>query len=121
MVVFAYYLLKVTLVSAILYAYYLLGLRNKKFHRYNRFYLLFTVILSLVIPLLKVSFSNYQHKPLNILKLLAAINDTDVYVKTTTIKHSFISDFNQIAIYAFLIASAVMSFILISKALQIFF
>jgi len=44
------YLLKVVLCSALLMAYYYLALRNKLFHQWNRFYLLATVILSLLIP-----------------------------------------------------------------------
>jgi len=35
-----YYFLQVVVCSAVLYVYYLLALRNKKFHQYNRFYLL---------------------------------------------------------------------------------
>lgn len=44
------YLLKVVLCSALLMSYYYLALRNKLFHQWNRFYLLATVILSLLIP-----------------------------------------------------------------------
>ena len=46
------YLLKTILVSGILLAYYWVALRDKKFHYYNRFYLLSSSILSLVVPLL---------------------------------------------------------------------
>lgn len=45
------YALKSTVVSAILYSYYLLVLRDNKFHYYNRFYLLASLFLSLTIPL----------------------------------------------------------------------
>lgn len=48
-----FYLLQVMLCSGILYGYYILALRNKRFHQYNRFYLLFAVVLSFVIPLLE--------------------------------------------------------------------
>jgi len=56
MLTFAYYLLKVSLVCGLLYSYYLVALRNKKFHQYNRFYLLLTVLLSLIIPLIRIKF-----------------------------------------------------------------
>jgi TonB-dependent SusC/RagA subfamily outer membrane receptor len=46
------YLLKTILVSGILLAYYWIALRDKKFHYYNRFYLLSSSVLSLVVPLL---------------------------------------------------------------------
>ncbi len=48
-----FYVLQVVLCSGILYGYYLLVLRNKKFHQYNRFYLLLVVLLSFIIPLLE--------------------------------------------------------------------
>src|SRR5690606_19793201 len=48
------FLLKVILCSAIFFAYYLLVLRNKSFHPYNRFYLLSTAVLSTVLPLLHI-------------------------------------------------------------------
>jgi TonB-dependent SusC/RagA subfamily outer membrane receptor len=46
------YLLKTILVSGILLAYYWIALRDKKFHYYNRFYLLSSSVLSLILPLL---------------------------------------------------------------------
>lgn len=44
------------LVSTVMSAYYLLFLRDKTFHHYNRFYLLGTMVLSLLLPLLKVEY-----------------------------------------------------------------
>ena len=46
------YILKTTLVAGILLAYYWMALRDKKFHYYNRFYLLCASAMSLLIPLL---------------------------------------------------------------------
>ncbi|MCH5719983.1 M56 family metallopeptidase [Niabella hibiscisoli] len=48
------YLIQMTACSAVLYAYYYCFLRNEKFHQYNRFYLLFAMALSLLLPLLKI-------------------------------------------------------------------
>lgn len=44
------YIIKSFVASGILYGYYLAALKNKKFHAYNRFYLLLSVICSLVVP-----------------------------------------------------------------------
>jgi N-acetylmuramoyl-L-alanine amidase len=49
-----YYLLQVMTASALLYGYYYLALRNKKFHSYNRFYLLAAIIISILIPFLNI-------------------------------------------------------------------
>lgn len=50
------YLIKVVFSSAVLFGYYHLFLRDKTFHHYNRFYLLSAVVISLLLPLLKVSY-----------------------------------------------------------------
>ncbi|BAV05680.1 TonB-dependent outer membrane receptor, SusC/RagA subfamily, signature region [Filimonas lacunae] len=48
------YLLKVIACSGLLLGYYWLALRNKQFHQYNRFYLLFSVIASISLPLIQM-------------------------------------------------------------------
>lgn len=48
------YILQVIIVSGLLYSYYHVVLRNKKFHHYNRYYLLGAAVLSISIPLLNI-------------------------------------------------------------------
>jgi len=48
------YILKAILVSGILLGYYWIAIRNTRFHYYNRFYLVGTVLLSLALPLLDI-------------------------------------------------------------------
>ncbi len=48
------HVIKSALISGILYSYYLMALRNKKFHSYNRYYLLFTIGISLILPLINL-------------------------------------------------------------------
>ena len=52
------YLLKVSLASAIFFAFYLIFLKNKTFFQANRFYLLYTSLLSFGIPFLKAPPAN---------------------------------------------------------------
>jgi N-acetylmuramoyl-L-alanine amidase len=47
-------LLQIVLVSGILYSYYHFFLRNKRFHQYNRFFLLAVIALSILIPFLNI-------------------------------------------------------------------
>lgn len=47
------YLLKGVILSGILFSYYQIGLRNKRLHYYNRFYLLSTIIISVLLPLFR--------------------------------------------------------------------
>jgi hypothetical protein len=53
------YLLEVVLVSGMLTAYYWVALRNRKLHGYNRGYLLGVLVLSLVLPLVKIGWSPF--------------------------------------------------------------
>lgn len=48
------YLGKVFLCSGVTFLYYQLSLKNKTFHHYNRFYLLSAMLISLLLPLIKV-------------------------------------------------------------------
>jgi hypothetical protein len=50
------YFVKVILSSAVLFIYYRLFLKDKTFHHYNRFYLLSIVVISILLPILKVSY-----------------------------------------------------------------
>ena len=81
MVTLLYYLLKVVICSGILYGYYRLALHNKVFHHWNRFYLIFSVILSLVLPLLRF---NVLHQPQRedsrVIHLLTAVSTGDELV-----------------------------------------
>lgn len=63
------------LVSAVMSAYYLLFLRDKTFHHYNRFYLLGTMVLSLLLPLLKVEYFTIETDSI-ILLLLNQFNQS---------------------------------------------
>ncbi|WP_313216318.1 M56 family metallopeptidase [Soonwooa sp.] len=60
---FLLYCLKMITCSAVMYAYYLLFLKDKTFHHYNRFYLLLTVVISVNLPLLKLSYFTIDVNP----------------------------------------------------------
>lgn len=49
------YLVKVCISSGLFWLYFLIALRNKPFHAYNRFYLLFSTGASLLIPLVNMN------------------------------------------------------------------
>jgi len=48
------FITKLMIVSGLMYGYYHFFLRNRKFHRYNRLYLLATSLLAIVIPFVKI-------------------------------------------------------------------
>jgi len=49
------FIIKSSMASGIFYFYYHLALRNKKFHIYNRFYLLMSLTISLVAPFVNIN------------------------------------------------------------------
>lgn len=67
-----YYLLQVLVCSAVLMVYYLLVLRNKKFHQYNRFYLLGVAVVSWIVPLIKIVWEQ-QHASVRQVDLLTVV------------------------------------------------
>lgn len=66
---------KMILCSAVMFAYYLLFLKDKTFHHYNRFYLLFSVVISMILPLVKVSYFTIETNK-NLYLLLSRFNQT---------------------------------------------
>ena len=82
----ALYLLKVMICSGILFGYYWLLLRNKIFHRYNRFYLLAAVVLSLLLPLIQINFWQQNEKQSPVVKVLQAVSSGDEYVSNAMIR-----------------------------------
>lgn len=86
MATFAFYFLKVILCSAILYGYYLLFLRNKIYHAYNRFYLLSSVMVSMLAPLINVELLlQHNNKTATPIQLLQVVNSGDEYLEEVII------------------------------------
>jgi N-acetylmuramoyl-L-alanine amidase len=80
------YLLKVIICSSILFLYYHIALRNKRFHYYNRFYLLMSVALSLILPFLNITLWQFDSNNKQVIHLMnvVAVNTTEVSSKDTT-------------------------------------
>ncbi len=82
MIAFAYYLLKVIICSGILYGYYLLALRNRIFHHWNRYYLLATILLSLLLPLIRIPIvQEFKQAPNEAVRMLEIVTTGDAYVQ----------------------------------------
>ena len=82
MIAFAYYLLKVIICSGILYGYYLLALRNRIFHHWNRYYLLATILLSLLLPLISIPIvQEVKQTPNEAVRMLEIVTTGDAYVQ----------------------------------------
>lgn len=83
------FLIKSIITSGVLLACYWLFLRNNHFHVYNRFYLLATLVISIVIPFIHIDW-HIIHTSQNIvpIKLLNVINsnerEKEIFIKQTT-------------------------------------
>lgn len=120
MLPFAYYMLKVICCSALLYGYYRLFLRDKIFHRYNRFYLLASVVISMVIPLIHINIFNNQNAPANQIKLLSIVTRSNEYMDEiilTAHRNSFTAV--QFAGILYLLICAVFSLLFIRVFIKI--
>ncbi|AQW92246.1 M56 family metallopeptidase [Elizabethkingia anophelis] len=92
---------KMLLCSAIMWGYYLLFLKDKTFHHYNRFYLLATIVISLLLPLLKVEYFTIETDN-RLFLLLQNFSIQTVSQKTDGI------DWKNIALFALLAVSLVL-------------
>lgn len=88
------YLLQLITISGILYGYYHFFLRNKKFHDYNRFYLLASLILSVSIPFLNIPvyFETQQVNASSLLHTLTVIRPGGFEDNLSVIKSSTAND-----------------------------
>ena len=93
MIAFAYYLLKAVLCSGILFVYYHFALRNKLFHQWNRFYLLISILISLIAPVVQVSIMHQSSEdPNKAIQVLQVLQSADGYLEEVTIgSHQHIS------------------------------
>ena len=120
MIAFLIYLLKVLICSGILFGYYLLALRNRRFHQWNRFYLLSAVVLSLLAPLAQVTITHYiqaeQPAPIRLLQVIQSADNYLEEVRITT-RRSFTIEDGAWILYALI--SAVLLFILLRSVNRI--
>jgi hypothetical protein len=84
-----YYLLQVLVCSAVLMVYYLLVLRNKKFHQYNRFYLLGVALVSWIVPLIKIFWQQERSgvRQVDLLNVVA-VNNSEIEAMVTSQQQS---------------------------------
>lgn len=88
MLPFAFYIVKLIVCSLFLYGYYVFFLRNRVYHNYNRFYLLVVIILSITLPLVKISLFYYEaNNHTSVVKMLQVVNMGDQYLDEVIIRN----------------------------------
>jgi len=114
------YLLQVICCSGLLYGYYHLLLRNKKFHLYNRYYLLAASVISILVPFLNIPvyFSNTDARPV----WLQSFNDISVtpYIFSGPVQHTpTLFTWNNVLISFYILVAVFVSYRFISAVLSI--
>ena len=89
---------KAIITSGILWSYYWLALRNRQFHRYNRFYLLMAAILPFAVPFIQIPLLLQPHHTDSIVLrgvvYVSGVNDYNVSVNPEAGKLSWTSMLN---------------------------
>ncbi|MBX2925404.1 MAG: N-acetylmuramoyl-L-alanine amidase [Chitinophagaceae bacterium] len=120
MLAVAYYLLKVIICSGILYGYYRLALHNKIFHRWNRFYLLGAVIMSLSFPLITISIF---HTPAaddgQVIRLLNVVTTGDAYIQDANSSAPFKLTDEALVSFAYIAVSLVFLLVLLQTLVRL--
>jgi len=121
MLTFAYFLLKIIICSGILYGYYLFGLRNKTFHKWNRFYLLSVVVLSLIVPLIKINiWQKSGESKTQVIHFLQVVNANDEIVdEYSKSKENFQIDASNLSLSVYVVISGLLFVFLIQTLLKI--
>lgn len=113
------FLLKNTVCAGILLLYYHLALRNKKFHYYNRFYLLAIVATSLLLPFLNIRWFTVHSSNEQVVQLFNIIYTEGGEKEVVNRTGSWFSWSNALPLFA-LAASCVLLLVQWLKVLAIF-
>lgn len=116
----AYYFLQVTLCSAVMMLYYGFVLRNKRFHQYNRFYLLGVAVLAWLMPLLKIEINKPQEAVSIPIQLFSVIADTNSEFEKTVADKGFQLSWEMLAVAIYLTVSSVLLIMLIVALVKIY-
>lgn len=115
----AFYLIKVIACTGILLLYYKLALRNKRFHYYNRFYLLATIAASLLLPLLEINWFTISSNDYSAIALLNVITVRGSETATNTVS-SHAVNWQQVTIYAYVAVSLLFIALLLWRVQKIY-
>lgn len=116
-----YYFLQVILCSGIMMGYYWLVLRNKRFHQYNRFFLLGVALLSWIIPLIKISWGHAtaENDP-QMIRFLSIVADNNTQFESSFIHKGFMLNWTMLATVSYISVSLLLLVGMIRAFVRIF-
>jgi N-acetylmuramoyl-L-alanine amidase len=123
----AIYLIKITLLSGLLYGYYRLFLADRHFHRFNRLFLLSIPVLSLALPFIRLPFGGYFWGSERAIPSLPAIigatptngqwNETDAVASGTPLTTT---NWNMLAVLVYSLTAVVFLFFFLRQLRYIY-
>ena len=121
MLIIAYDFLQVVLCSSMMMGYYWLVLRNKRFHQYNRFYLLAIALLSWCIPLIKINVA----KPIDeaapqLIKLVNIVADNNSEMEYIVLQHGFAINWDMVLFSLYTCVTAIFLCVMIIALVRIY-
>ncbi|MCX6205613.1 MAG: N-acetylmuramoyl-L-alanine amidase [Bacteroidetes bacterium] len=116
----AYYFLQVVFCSAVMMGYYWLVLRDKKFHQYNRFYLMSVLLLSWIIPLIKIQWTKPVTSGAQVINFLSIVADNNAEIDANLAKTSYQFTWEVFAIAAYFLIAAIMLGLLVVGLVRLY-
>ncbi len=104
------YILKAIVYSGILFCYYYISLRNNRFHYYNRFYLLMSVAVSLLLPFVTVELWQWQSNNPQVIQLMSVVVTNDGEKNNLTNSNLFSQNIFAMLMYGFITFCLLLSF-----------
>lgn len=111
--------LKSVICAALFYVYYRLVLRDKRFHYYNRFYLLGAVLISLTVPFLRLQWFTLYSSNTNAIQLLQVINSAGEQEQVIQKSHAGLSPENWL-LAGVLLVTMIMLILLVMRVWSLF-
>src|SRR3954466_2909687 len=107
MMVFSYYLLKVIACSGILFLYYLIFLKNRHLHVWNRFYLILLFLISVILPLIHITIQRpvYEQLTNKGTHLLKAVETANQFFEETNAGGQATVPAGKIMLYSYIFIS----------------
>ncbi len=116
----AYYFLQVIVCSAVMMGYYWLVLRNKRFHQYNRFYLLAVALLSWIVPLIKIQWSKPLAYNQDMMRWLYVVADSNSEMEETVQNKGFLWNWDTAAAVLYVAVAGMLLLLTIRTVIRLY-
>jgi len=115
-----YYFAQVILCSGIMMLYYWLVLRDKKFHQYNRFYLLFTAAIAWIVPLIKIQWEPKPTANLPMYELFYIVAENNSRIDSNLHRNWFQWNWQSMLTLGYVLISLILLVILLVSVVRIY-